>query len=119
MTYKYSLNDVMELAEKKVGIEGWIGYSWKRCGSDSIVTGDVPIGLFKSGQRKGKPRFRGPGRTVIVTNVEMQATAATYESETGNCWDCHGSGQIAIGWSQTDGKRYTTCTRCGGSGVKS
>jgi hypothetical protein len=117
MTYRFSINDVMDIAAKKSGVKGWIAYSWERCGPDSIVTGGVPVGAYKSGPRKGEPRFRGPGNKIVVSRAEMEATAAAYESETGNCWNCYGTGQLPVGWNKADGMSHGTCTRCGGSGI--
>ena len=116
MTRNFSIRDIMGAAEAKAGIDGWRAYSWERCGEDSIVTGDIPAGVYKSGKRKGKPKFKGPGRKVIVTRAELQAKATVYEAETGKSWDCKGTGQTWAGWSKTEGTRYRECQRCGGTG---
>jgi hypothetical protein len=114
--HKFSIGDVMEFAEIKVGILGWKAYTWEACGCDSIVTGDIPVGVYKSGKNKDRPKFKGPGRKVIVTKAEMQEKATQYEAETGKCWDCKGTGQTWVGWSKEEGTRYRACLRCGGSG---
>ena len=116
MNHKFSIGDYMEAAEAKVNIEGWKAYRWEDCDGDSIVTGDVPNGVYRSGKRKGRPRFNGPGQKVIVTKAELQSRAATYEAETGRCWDCKGTGQAWVGWSKAEGARYSTCSRCSGTG---
>lgn len=116
MPNKFSISDCMEAAEAKVGIDGWKAYRWEDCDGDSIVTGDVPDGVYRSGPRKGRPRFKGPGRRVIVTKAELQAKAAVYETETGKCWDCKGTGQVWAGWSKADGTRYRDCPRCNATG---
>jgi hypothetical protein len=117
MTHNFTIRDIKEAAEAKVGIEGWKAYSWEPCDEDSIVTGDVPDGVYRSGKRKGQPRYKGPGRKVIVTRAELQAKAIAYEAETGKCWDCKGTGQAWGGWSKADGPRYRTCSRCSGTGM--
>ena len=116
MPNKFSISDCMEAAEAKVGIEGWKAYRWEDCGGDSIVTGDVPDGVYRSGKRKGRPRFNGPGRKVVITKAEMQAKATAYEADTGKCWDCKGTGQVWAGWSKADGTRYRDCQRCNATG---
>ena len=116
MNYKFSAGDFMKAAEAKVGIEGWEAYRWEDCDGDSIVTGDVPDGVYRSGPRKGRPRFKGPGRRVIITRSDMWAVATAYEAETGKCWDCKGTGQTWAGWSKAEGTHYRECQRCGGTG---
>jgi hypothetical protein len=116
MPNKFSIEDVMTFAKSKVGIDGWVAYTWEACGDDSLVTGDVPSGIYRSGPRKGKQKFTGPGRKVVVTRQEMQAKATAYESDTGKCWDCKGTGQVWAGWSKTDGTRYRDCQRCNATG---
>ena len=112
--YKFSINDAMKIAKKKTNQPGWEPYSWEKCGDDSIVTGDVPIGIFKSGSRKGRHKFKGPGQKVVVTKQEMTAFATEYEHTTGKCWDCHGEGKVVTGWSKVKGTSYNPCQRCKG-----
>jgi hypothetical protein len=116
MKHGFSINDCMEAAEAKVGIEGWKAYQWEDCDDDSIVTGSVPDGVYSKGPRKGKPRFVGKGKRVIITRVELEARAIAYEAETGKCWDCKGTGQTWAGWSRTEGTKYRECQRCAGTG---
>jgi hypothetical protein len=116
MNYKFSIGDIMCFAEKKTGIPGWKAVNWERVGNDSIVEGCVPEGVYRSGRRKGQPRFIGPKSKVVVTQAELENTASEYEGETGKCWDCHGTGRVVTGWSEPDGTRYATCSRCGGKG---
>jgi hypothetical protein len=115
MNYKFSVSDIEHFAEAKVGIDGWKAYRWERADEDSIITGDIPHGVYKTGKRKGRPKFIGNGRKVVVTNAEMQAHAAAWEAATGKCWDCKGTGQTWAGWSKAEGTRYRTCQRCNGS----
>ena len=116
MTYLFSINDFFAAAELKVGEEGWKAYKWESVEGGSIVTGSIPTGVYRSGPRKGEPRFNGPKRRVIVTSEEMVTRAAAHEADTGQCWDCKGSGQTWAGWSKEDGTRCRTCKRCSGSG---
>jgi hypothetical protein len=117
MNYNFSIGDIMDFAESKSSIPGWKAFRWEKVGDDSIVTGSVPTGTYRSGPRKGRPKFTGPETKVIVTKAELEVTAAAYESTTGKCWDCKGSGQTWAGWSKDEGTRYETCSRCKGTGT--
>ena len=121
MEYTHSINDVMEFAAIKTGIDGWRAYKWERmCGGD-LVTGCAPDGEYKSGPRKGRPRFSKPlpgtRQQVPVTNAELNAHAARYEREECKCWSCKGSGEEFAGWSKDAGTRKRTCQSCGGTGA--
>jgi hypothetical protein len=116
IAHKFSIGDAMDFAESKVGIPGWKAVAWEDIGGDSIVEGSVPDGFYRSGPRKGKPRFTRPRTKVIVAKKELQVVATAYEAESGKCWDCKGSGQVWAGWSQAEGTRYQTCSRCKGTG---
>ena len=117
MKHNFSIDDIMKAAEVKVAVEGWKAYKWEACDDDSIVTGDIPDGVYRSGPRKGQPRFNKPlGRRVVITRAELQVTATAYETETGKCWDCKGTGQAWAGWSRIEGAKYQECQRCAGTG---
>jgi hypothetical protein len=116
MTYSFSIDDCMKAAETKVAIEGWKAYKWEDCDGDSIVTGDIPYGVYRSGPRKDRPRFKGPGRRVVITKAELQVIATAYEAETGKCWECKGTGQTWAGRSIAEGNKYRKCQRCAGTG---
>ena len=42
MEPKYSMQDAMDLAEKKVGVFGWKSYIWKAVVGGCIIEGCVP-----------------------------------------------------------------------------
>lgn len=115
-----TIADVWDLAAIKVGLPGWVAYQWKRADGGSIVVGCVPLVLFKSGPRKGKPNYSKPApgslRTVIVTDADMDAHAKQYEEITGLCFNCHGSGQVNVGWSRETGPKMADCKCCKASG---
>lgn len=119
MERSYSVNDVMQVAVKKVGIAGWQAYEWQRAEGGSVVRGCVPFGEYTRGPRKGEPRFDHPEcrdhRSIIVTDADMHAAATDYEAATGNCWECKGSGKEHTGWSIDKGLTHKTCSRCGGT----
>jgi hypothetical protein len=113
--FQFSIKDVMEIAERKVGIEGWSAYRWESVGEDSLVTGSIPDGTYRSGPRKGRPRRKGPGDRVVVAKPEMEATAAAFEDSTGRCWNCKGDGRVVTGFNK-EGTTYQRCSRCSGTG---
>lgn len=80
--------------------------------------GASPISAYKSGPRRGQPRFppRSQCRRVIVTRQDVADARARWEAETGRCSHCGGEGQEAIGWSAAEGTRYRTCRACSGTG---
>ena len=58
MNYRHSIRDVMDLAAKKTGIEGWQAYRWSAVEGGDIVRGCVPCGVSSRGPRKGLPKWR-------------------------------------------------------------
>jgi hypothetical protein len=116
-----SIGDAFDVAVAKLGIEGWTPYRWEAATGGHLVTGAVPFGTYKSGPRKGRPRFDHKNttdrKTVVVSDEDVKTRAERYESETGNCWNCKGTGQVVSGWSAKAGTRYKACGRCGGTGV--
>lgn len=102
------------VAIRKAGIEGWEPFKWERAGEDFIITGGIPR-LLKSGPRKGRKTWDGKGTSVVVTRAEVEAQAAAYAAETGNCPECYGSGEVFKSWHHIDGTKYKTCSKCKGS----
>lgn len=112
-----TIRDIMDIAARKRAVERWCPYLWERVGADSIVTGAVPLRYYSKGKRKGEPDLTGAiSERVVVTRAEIDQAAADYERETGQCWDCKGSGQIQVGYSTATGAVHEACARCGGTG---
>jgi hypothetical protein len=103
------------VAIRKSGIEGWEPFKWEAVGDDAILTGAVPR-LLKRGPRKGRKTWEGKGTSVVVTRVEVEAEAARYVAETGNCAKCYGEGQVFASWNHIDGTKHKACHDCKGSG---
>lgn len=120
MNYNFSIKDAMDLAAKKTAVEGWQAWKWESITGGHLVTGEVPNGTYTRGPGKGQPRFGQAGaqhkQRVIVSEAELQAVAAAHEAETGECWDCKGTGKTWAGWSAKEGVTYRPCKRCGASG---
>jgi hypothetical protein len=114
--YRYSIGDAMELAAKRIGIQGWQGRAWKRAEGGHIIEGGIPH-IKSAGKNKGKPSWNGIVlQTILVMDFELQAAAMSYEQTTGNCWECKGRGRVVTGWSVDTGAKHQSCSRCRGSG---
>lgn len=55
---------------------------------------------------------REPIDVVFVTEADVEAACARYETETGRCRDCFGTGGEFAGASLADGVRLRPCRRC-------
>lgn len=105
------------VAERKVGVPGWQWFKAEAIGDCDLITGCVPAGVYRSGKRKGMPKFDGKNATrVVVTKAEEAQAAADYERESGRCYRCGGRGETieSIGLR---GKTYRQCGRCQGTGA--
>lgn len=69
---------------------------------------------FKSGKRRGKPKYIGPTTKTAITQSEIREEHDRYEKETGNCSRCLGGGKVQVGWSN-DTAVFKPCARCQGS----
>jgi hypothetical protein len=107
------------VVRKKLRKPGWVMFAWECVGEtrDVIVTGCVPTDTYKSGPRKGRPKFISPGDKCVVTQVEEMDAKRDYERDTGKCNGCQGSGKQWAGWSAGEGSRYRECRRCGSTGI--
>ena len=96
----------------KVAKMEWIGDSMLIEGGDAR-----PI---KSGPNKGRPTWRECKvfDKIILTQAEIEAEEAAYETTTGNCHQCNGTGKRLVRSSVLSGKEYGPCRRCGGTGVR-
>lgn len=75
---------------------------------------------LKSGKNKGKPNYKlkTNERTFAVTNQQCEQFENDYESETGNCRRCRGSGKTVASVCVTDGTTWRECSRCSGTGKR-
>jgi hypothetical protein len=99
---------------------------WRWCRLDSHnkpqgfieMQGAIPIGEYKSGPRKGMPKWPNSDQlqTIWIQESEMNAVAEQWESETGKCHKCDGSGKTVASSHVVHGKTYRECKRCKGSG---
>jgi hypothetical protein len=97
---------------RKLGLgEEWDSFAWRGVGKDNILKFGVP-----AVSKKGKRRWPKPHVEVVVTQAEEVAERLSYETSTGNCATCLGSGKIAGAWSREKGLSFRDCFKCGGSG---
>lgn len=75
-----------------------------------------PTRLITRGKRKGMPTFCGEKVTVIVQPNEIEAEERAYESSTGYCAECVGSGRVFAKWDHKTGTWFRACQKCGGTG---
>lgn len=118
--YLHSINDAMNIAELKAGIDGWKAYHWTAATGGSLIEGCVPDGVYLRGPRKGLPRFsrpkEGTKKMVVITELEMDLAAREYEAATGSCYECKGTQKVICGWNRETGHRYEPCARCESTG---
>ena len=116
-----SIGDCFEIAESMVGLDGWKGYQWQSADGGFVIKGCVPSGVYKKGKKKGTPKFRpaipNTERTVIVSHEKCVEHVRLYESSTGNCFVCKGSGQQWAGWSRELGEIKRPCKSCSATGL--
>lgn len=113
-----ALQHIEAAARRKLGAsEDWKAYQFESIDGDYIVVGSVPVGVFSSGPRKGKPKWKGDGKKVIVHGAEVEAEIARYVGATGNCFNCFGTKEEFLSWSIAEGTKRRHCSVCGGSGV--
>jgi hypothetical protein len=97
--YHLTIHDCLEIAEKKLAVDGWRGYAWERSSGGDLVTG-------RSEDRHERPR------EVFVSYADQQAYAAAYEATTGLCWNCKGTGEVFKQWTRALGNENKICERC-------
>jgi len=114
------LDRTVDVARRKAGLgpdHNWIEVRVIGNTRDIMVTLAKPTGVYKSGERKGEPKYtKAVEHQAVVTVAETDAEVTAYETRTGLCSDCDGSKRTAAGWSAGTGTRYETCARCKGDG---
>lgn len=112
-------------AREKVGMpQDWQVWSYEVLDHESDdstmkITGAIAP-IVTRGKRKGLKNWRKKDKATIrnayIRESEHDEWLSVWESKTGNCHKCQGTGEMWAGWSAKDGTRYRTCTRCSGSG---
>lgn len=94
----------------------WKAFRFEVVTGGYILTGEVPVGIFKSGPRKGSPKWTLPGRNVVLSDLELEAEEALYAKTTGNCPSCLGTKETFYSWSKVEGTKNRPCKDCMASG---
>lgn len=100
-------------AQRKIGIARWEPCTFEVVAGGLLCTGGIPT-TIKNGKKKwpvAKLREK-----VILTREDVTAEEIRYETETGNCHICYGSGKQTVGWNHITGVKTRECPKCGGSG---
>jgi len=108
------------VATRKMGdIPNFVWFAWE-CLDDAdggvMLTGCVSSGLVTKGKRKGRPRYDGERKRVVVTDAEWLAEKERFERETGKCSECGGDGKVLVRWDHIAGTTYGACFQCKGTG---
>jgi hypothetical protein len=118
-TDKLSMGHRERLALRKLGNPaGFEFYRWEAVGDAVVMRGCVCSGAtYTKGKDKGRIKYDGPQRTVVVTEAEEAAERARFVQETGKCGECCGDGREFARWDHIEGTTYRPCRKCKGSGV--
>ena len=97
-----------EIAKTRAKTPGWKPYRYEVVGEG--------LGLMIRGALPLDAGLWGPHEDILVTALEIRAFEARYETETGKCAVCDGSGQVWAGYKEGEGHRYRPCSRKGCEG---
>ncbi len=104
--------------------QDWQVVSWEKVGMSPgrrdyqylEIKGGVYRHTVQKGKNKGDIDFRKPEpgtvATVSLTPQQIEAWLEKWETETGCCKDCDGTGFRWNGWSAKSGNSYRPCKRC-------
>lgn len=109
--------DIYNYAARRVLGVGpdWQWFQLKAVKPDCVmVTGDVPIGRKKNGAPKWGPEK--DAQTCVLTPAAIEQATADWEAEHGACARCGGDGMAWAGSSATQGRKFSKCDRCHGTG---
>lgn len=101
----------------------WAWYKWEAKGDGPtgyvLVSGAVCLAKYTRGRKKGLKKWSGRDKTtdltISVPQIDLVAWLNQWESSTGDCFECQGSGLEWAGWHFERGNRYRTCSRCKGA----
>lgn len=96
-------------------------WEWLKSGTDyttMLLSGGVCPPLL-SGPRKGKPNYKKMTGELnfYLTVAEIEAADLAWETETGNCSHCHGSGKSVFRVAK-ESNEFKPCKKCDGTGRK-
>ena len=100
------------------------GWQWLRLDAHNKpegyfeVVGAVPVGTYRSGKRKGRPKWdRKTAEMIWMRDDDLVETKRLWGIETGKCAECQGTKKQVKSVSVVDGVTYQQCKTCQGTGV--
>ena len=113
------INHAANVAKRKLSPlpSGFEFSGWEIVGPDTVVFRGGVARKISRGPRKGQRTWDKITHKVAVTKAEEQEEVNRYESETGKCAECGGTGEMWAGWNHKTGHCYSECTKCSGSGA--
>lgn len=118
-----TINFMESAAREKVNMpETWHASIFARKLDGFLITGAVCDEVYKSGPRKGEPKWATRDKNteipVYITRKELDDYQSRWETQTGLCGECKGRGEVFYRWTKEDGSFYKPCPKCGGTGSK-
>jgi len=106
-------------AAELAGIPGWKAFRYETVEGGFLITGAVAKPYVR-GSRKGQPNWKNldPStlKRIIITKTSSDYFIQSWESHTGKCSKCYGTGKESRGWTKAEGKLLRTCLKCLGTG---
>jgi DnaJ-class molecular chaperone len=101
----------------------WRVYRWTVKGRGVEVEGAVCNAFITRGKWKGRTNWKKKDLNTLITITIPDALhkqwMREWESRTGLCHNCSGTGEEWAGWSAAEGTKRRPCRPCGASGLKS
>ena len=105
------------VARQKIGIlpASWRVFKWQSVGTDAVMMTGSETTKITKGLRKGRDRWIGESKVAVVTDYEVCAEIARYETDTSFCAECCGNKVVPFIWD-AQGAKYRECHKCSGTG---
>ena len=91
--------------------------SWEVIATDGVLYKGGVTRKITKGPRKGRLTWGKISHAVVITRADEQNERSRYETETGLCSECAGTGQMWVRWNVNTGNHYMLCDKCGGKGL--
>jgi len=110
-----------DYCRRVTGKPTWKLYCIERVVGGTLCDGCVPTATYKTGPKKGKPKYDAKvSNKIILSDQEKDAEQRRYSETTGRCYGCFGRATRSTGGGMADGKfvEYPRrpCPDCKGTG---
>ncbi len=109
-----------DYCRRATGKPTWKLYKIERIINGTLCEGCVPTETYKSGPKKGKPKFDPKNsQRIVLSNHDLDAEKHRYSTTTGRCCGCFGRAARAVASGIRDGVPYQDrkpCPDCKGTG---